>query len=116
MSALFVSSDLMFGSRVSSTAKSLGVPLKIVANPGVLPEVLDDQSRLVIVDLSQPGLDLGALVETVRTKAAGCRIIAFGPHVNEAMLASAKAVGCDAVMPNSQFNQSMGELLRLCLS
>src|SRR3954468_24913704 len=101
MAVLFLCPNLMFASRVSGAAAALKIPLQVVATASDLAAKLSAKTRLVIVDLSQPGLDLPQLVGQVRQGSPSARIVAFGPHVNEAELAAAKAAGCDEVMPNS---------------
>ena len=102
----------MFASRVSGAANVLKVPLQVLANPGDLAAKLSADTRLVIIDLGQNGLDLPGIVADVRAKSASARIVAFGSHVNEAALAAARTAGCDDVMPNSQFDRTYVELLR----
>ena len=112
MSAVFVSPNLMFASRVSGAAATLKVPMQVLASASDVPGKVTGNTRLVIIDLSQSGLDLPNLVGEIRGKAPAARIVAFGPHVNEAELAAARAAGCDDVMPNSQFDRTYVELLR----
>ena len=74
-----------------------------VALPGV--EFAGDPGEcagagVVIVDLAaRGGVDLAA----VRAVAPGARIVAFGPHVDEAGLARGRAEGADLVLPRSRF-------------
>jgi DNA-binding NarL/FixJ family response regulator len=112
MQVLFLCPNLMFASRVSGAANSLKIPLQVLANPGELASKISADMRLVIIDLGQNGLDLPGIVAEVRAKATAARIVAFGSHVNEALLSAARAAGCDDVMPNSQFDRTYVELLR----
>jgi hypothetical protein len=57
-------------------------------------------AELAIVDLTVPGA-LQALAG-LKDVSVG-RIVAYGPHVDRALLASAQAGGADAVWPRSQF-------------
>lgn len=102
---------MMVSSRLRSTAQGAGVPLEIVASPADLGARLNSAHRLVIFDLSQPGLDLRGAIAAARSAAPAARIIAFGPHVDEALLASARAAGCDEVLTNGQFHREQGALL-----
>jgi len=54
---LFVSSDLMFTSRVAGAAQSLGLSLSQVADPAALPEKITADCRLALVDLSLEGFN-----------------------------------------------------------
>ncbi len=112
MNVLFLCPNLMFASRVSGAASTLKIPLQVLASPGDLAAKLSADTRLVIIDLGQNSLDLPRLVSDVRGKSPAARIVAFGAHVDEAALASARAAGCDEVMPNSQFDRTYVELLR----
>jgi len=110
--ALFVSSDLMFSSRVLGAARSLAVPLQLVAAPAALAEKLGTDCRLVLVDLSLAGLDLPVAIACVRERAPQARVIAFGAHVDEASLATARQAGCDEVLSRGQFHKQYVELLQ----
>ena len=112
MNVLFLCPNLMFASRVSGAASTLKIPLQVLASPGDLAAKLSADTRLVIIDLGQDGLELSGIVADVRAKSSSARIVAFGSHVNEAALAAARAAGCDEVMPNSQFDRTYVELLR----
>jgi hypothetical protein len=54
---------------------------------------------VVIVDLAR----FGAVVAAVRAVAPAARLVCFGPHVDEASAAAARAAGADAVLPRSKF-------------
>jgi DNA-binding NarL/FixJ family response regulator len=115
VTAVFLSSDLMFASRLLGAAQTLGVPLQVAARPAALAELLAADCRLVLVDLSLDALDLPAAVAQIRETAPRARVVAFGAHVNEAALAAAEAAGCDLVLPRGQFHKQYVELLRSAL-
>jgi hypothetical protein len=52
----------------------------------------------VVVDLARTP-DVGP----VRAAAPGARIVAFGPHVDDASLDRGRATGADLVLPRSRF-------------
>ena len=89
--------DLMDRSRLAAAGD-----VTFVADPSELGAAGAD---LVVVDLSRPGvLDaLGGL--------AGVRTIGFGSHVDQELLAAARAAGCEEVLPRSRFFARLGELL-----
>jgi hypothetical protein len=60
---------------------------------------------VVVVDLTRCG-DPAALVAP-----AGARVVAFGPHVDDALLDSARRAGIAEVLPRSVFFRRLGELL-----
>jgi len=109
--ALLLSADLMFSSRVAAAAQTLGVPLALVPQAADLPQKLGPDCRLVLIDLSAPGLDLAAAVTSARTVAPAARLVAYGAHVNEDALAAATRAGCE-VLTRGQFHKQYAELLR----
>jgi DNA-binding NarL/FixJ family response regulator len=111
-SIVFLTSDLMFSSRVAGAANTLGVSLQLVAQPANLPARLSADCQLVFVDLSLAGLELTAAIAAVRAAAPQARILAFGAHVDEASLAAAQSAGCDAVLSRGQFHKQYIELLK----
>ena len=54
---------------------------------------------VVIIDLAR----FGGKVAEVRAAAPEARLVCFGPHVDEAGAAAARADGADTVLPRSQF-------------
>jgi hypothetical protein len=54
---------------------------------------------VVVVDLARHGRSVAA----VRAIAPTARIVAFGPHVDDALLAHAREAGADVVLARSQF-------------
>ena len=108
---VFLSSDLMFSSRLAGAATALGAPLAIASDPVQLAAKLTPDCRLVFVDLGLPGLDLPAAVTAIRATAPQAKIVAFGAHVNEAALSAAAAAGCDTVLTRGQFHKQYAELL-----
>jgi DNA-binding NarL/FixJ family response regulator len=107
---------MLFSSRLLGAAGTLGVECKIASLPNQLPATVAADCRLVCIDLGMGGLDLPAAVAAVRIAAPGAKIVAFGPHIDDALLASAKVAGCDQVLPRSQFHKQYAELLRQAAS
>jgi DNA-binding NarL/FixJ family response regulator len=108
---VFLTSDLMFSSRVGMAAKSSGVEMVLVVNGAQLPDKLTADCRLVLVDLSLDGLNLPSVVLAVRSGAPAAKVVAYGAHVDHAGLADAGDAGCDLVLSRNQFNQRYAELL-----
>jgi hypothetical protein len=59
---------------------------------------------VVVVDLAR----FADAVAELRSRAPGARIVAFGPHVDDALLAGAREDGADVVMARSQFFRDPG--------
>lgn len=112
MAAILLTGDLVFSSRVAAAGQRVGVDVQTTCSPDSLAEQASG-AALVMVDLSAAGVDVDALVRRLRALAAPPRqIIAFGPHVQESLLAAARAAGCDEVLARGQFNARMDEILR----
>lgn len=111
MSALLITTDLMATSSATGDAQRAGVQLAIVA-PARAAESANAATRLAAIDLTAPIADLPALVESLRAAAPQATLVAYGPHVHEARLAAARAVGCDHVISRGQFYKGFAELLK----
>jgi hypothetical protein len=66
-------------------------------------ELASPGARLVIVDLTRPGV-----LEVVPTVLAP--VIGFAAHVDAALMAAAAAAGCAEVLPRSRFFRRVGTL------
>ncbi len=66
-----------------------------------------DGATIVVVDLARFGDRIGP----VRERNPSARIVAFGPHVDEAGAAAASAQGADEVLARSVFFRSIGDHL-----
>ena len=93
--AVFVQ-DLYFLSRITATASKADCSVTVVKPGDATPTNVD----LAIVDLQFPG-DWEIAVRAIA--AAGGSVIAFGPHVDGALLKRARAAGCTKVMAKSKF-------------
>jgi CheY-like chemotaxis protein len=115
---LVLCDDLMFVSRITGTARGLGLALKSARSADALVPMATQQSPGgVIVDLANPGLDIAAFIGRLRETCAPMpRVVAFGSHVDAATLKAARAAGCDLVLPRSQFVEQLPDALPSWLS
>src|SRR3954453_3274447 len=109
---LFLSSDLMFSSRVMGAAKALDLPVQLVADAASLPQKINADCRLALIDLTLDKLNLPAAVRAIKAGSPAARIVGYGRHVDEAALADAAEAGCDEVLTRNQFNKQYADLLR----
>jgi DNA-binding NarL/FixJ family response regulator len=109
---VFLSSDLMFSSRVGGAAKQLNVQMVLVPNVASLPDKISADCGLVLVDMTLHGLNLPAVVRAVKAAAPQAKVVAYGAHVDHAALVDAAEAGCDLVLTRNQFNQQYAELLK----
>jgi DNA-binding NarL/FixJ family response regulator len=114
MPVYYLTGDLLFSSRVSGAAANLGVDLQVVGSVTKLLECAAAavDCKLVLIDLTLSSLELDAAVQAIRECMPQARIVAYGPHVQEARLTAAAAAGCDEVLSRGQFDREFPRLLR----
>jgi hypothetical protein len=110
---LFLSNDLMFASRAQAAAHGAGAQVAIQSAASLTAAAVPADCRLAIIDLAAAAQDaLPGIVAVVRSGSPTARILAFGPHVDEGLLAAAREAGCDDVWSRGQFHQRLSELMR----
>jgi hypothetical protein len=67
----------------------------------------------VILDLDVCGDQLPSLVPAVKERLPTVRVIAYCPHVNEALAGSAIEAGCDLVLTRGEFHRRIADLLNV---
>jgi CheY-like chemotaxis protein len=110
---LLLSDDLIFTSRITATARDLGLLVKPARSADTLVELARKQApRCVIVDLANPGLVLPDLIAWLAEVCQPLpRVVAYGSHVDTATLRAAREAGCDPVWPRSKFVEELAAAL-----
>ncbi|MBX9737022.1 MAG: hypothetical protein K2X32_08855 [Phycisphaerales bacterium] len=115
---LYCCSDLLWATKVKSTADSLGIPCRPARNLEMLSARLADSPvKALILDL-EAGPVAMELLARVRAAAAGARpesairVVAFGPHVEVGALREAAAAGAESVLTRGAFSARLPEILR----
>lgn len=114
MTALLVSNDLFFVSKVTGTAQGLGYQVDTADDALQLTEKLaQNDYQCVFLDLTSPisAVDVMQAVGDQRL----LPVIAFGSHVDVQMLAAAEQAGCSEVMPRSKFSGQLPAILNRLL-
>jgi DNA-binding response OmpR family regulator len=112
MSTLLICPDLIFSTKIFSTAKALNVPVTAVRTLDALREKLaTGQFTRLIVDLNATGVDAVEAVRVARTTSAPPHVIAFLSHVQTDLAMAAKEAGADQVLPRSAFSAKLPDLL-----
>jgi CheY-like chemotaxis protein len=106
---LVLSDDLMFASRITGTARSLGLTIKPARTVAMLEDLARQETpRLVILDLANPGLSVADLLQHLRENCSPMpRVVAYGSHVDPVGLKAARDAGCDIVLPRSAFVEQL---------
>lgn len=116
---VYCCADLIFATKVRSTAEAVGVVTRPVRNADMLQARLDrvddgkpnDPVDALLVDLDTGDTGL-ALIEQARAAAPELPVIAFGSHVATDLLRAAKERGATTVLPRSAFTARLPDLLQ----
>ena len=111
----FLTSDLLFQSRVASVAKNASVQLVADRTPErLIAKLVDGQSvQLIIFDLTLETSNLAEALSSIKAHCPAARSVAYGPHVHEARLQRAVEAGFDQVLTRGQFDHQMVSLIQL---
>lgn len=113
---LLLCQDLMFLSKVNGAASSLGLRVEAVGNIGQgLTKAAAGGYACIFVDLSLQPLAIRDLTSNLAGDPPP-PVIAFGPHVDTVRLEEARLAGCQEVLPRSQFNARLPEILNQYLA
>jgi CheY-like chemotaxis protein len=103
----------MFTSRVTGTARDLGLTVRPARSVAVLENLAGQQAPgCVILDLANPTLKVAELVAWLRAHCSPMPfLVAYGSHVDTATLRAAREAGCDLVLPRSKFVEELPRAL-----
>ena len=112
----YAAADLIWATRIKSTAEAMGLSCRPVRSLAMLRDRLSDSEvRSLIVDLTAPDLALDLIGEVRERQRAGeagpIRVVAFGPHVEKELFQRARDAGADEVIPRGAFDRSLPDIL-----
>lgn len=111
---LAVVDDLMFTSKIKTTATGLGVTLVFArTSDGALAEMRKAAPTLVIFDLNNPRANPIGTVAAMKSEAALASIptVGFVSHVDTSTIDAARKAGIDEVLPRSAFTLRLAQIL-----
>ena len=111
---LAVLDDLMFSSKIKTTAKGLGVALSFArSSQAALDEMRKSAPALVIFDLNNPRTDPIGTVAAMRADPALATIptIGFVSHVDTSTIEAARSAGIGQVLARSTFTAGLADIL-----
>ena len=106
--------DLLFRSKIRTTAKQAGVDLTFVRSAADVPaEARSKRPSLVIFDLNTDKGDPVSTIAEIKNDPAlaGIRTLAFVSHVQTGLIQAARAAGADEVMARSAFATQLADIL-----
>jgi PleD family two-component response regulator len=111
---LAVLDDLMFTSKIKTTANQLGVAVTFARSAdGALAEMKKSTPALVILDLNNGRINpLGIVADMKQDPSlASVRTVGYASHVQVDVINAARAAGVDDVMARSAFTQNLAAIL-----
>ena len=112
---LAVLDDLMFSSKIKTTANQLGIPLTFARSAdAALGEMRKAPPSLVIFDLNNPRTNPLGIVAAMKQEAALAAIptVGYASHVQVDVINAARQAGVDEVLPRSAFTTQLAEILK----
>jgi CheY-like chemotaxis protein len=106
--------DLLFRSKISETASTLGIEATFPRSPKKLLEALrESPPDLLILDLNSARFEPLTLLKDVRSDEATRDIptVGFLSHVQKALAVAAREAGCDRVVARSAFTKDLPQIL-----
>jgi CheY-like chemotaxis protein len=106
--------DLMFKSKIKSTAAGVGVTVTFAGSgETALALMRAELPALVILDLNNPRIDPIGTVVAMKHDAAlsSIRTLGFVSHIDAATIDAARAAGVDEVLARSAFTAGLVDLL-----
>jgi CheY-like chemotaxis protein len=112
-SGLLLSDDMIFTSRVTGTARDLGLCVRSALSFEALHALIHQQIPCcIILDLAHPELHVAAFVQELRRTCTPMPcVVAYGSHIDTARLQEAREAGCDVVLPRSKFVEDLPRAL-----
>lgn len=106
--------DLFFQAKIQETAKVIGVTVVKIDTTRGSAAIAEAQPQAIILDLGSRRLPAVDWVRTLKADSAtqAIPIIGFVSHVQEQLIADARAAGCDSVMARSAFTHQLPQLLK----
>jgi PleD family two-component response regulator len=112
---LAVLDDLMFSSKIKTTASQLGVGVAFARSAeAALGEMRRSAPSLVILDLNNPRTDPLGIVSSMKQDPAlaGIPTVGYASHVQVDVINAARQAGVGEVMARSAFTQQLPDILR----
>jgi PleD family two-component response regulator len=102
--------DLLFRSKISETASTLGIEAAFPRNPKKVLEALrESPPALLILDLNSARFEPLTLLRSVRSDDATRDVptLGFLSHVQKDLAVAAREAGCDRVLARSAFTKDL---------
>lgn len=107
-----LAADLIFAARIRAAADAAGITSLLARTAADLHQVAA-AARLVLIDLDVRGIDVPALIRSLKADAAlaAVPVIAFVSHTHADAIQAARDAGADRVIARSAFVAMLPDLL-----
>jgi PleD family two-component response regulator len=102
--------DLLFKSKISETASTLGIEASFPRNPKPLLEALrESPPDLLVLDLNSARFEPLSLLRSVKSDEATSDVptVGFLSHVQKDLAVAAREAGCDRIVARSAFTKDL---------
>jgi PleD family two-component response regulator len=106
--------DLLFKSKISETASTLGIEASFPRNPKRLLEALrESPPDLLVLDLNSARFEPLSLLRSVKSDEATSDVptVGFLSHVQKDLAVAAREAGCDRIVARSAFTRDLPRIL-----
>ena len=106
--------DLMFKSKISETADTLGAQTAFPRNPQkLLDDARENRPDLIVLDLSSERFTPLELLRELSEdeELSGIPTVGFLPHVEKDLAIAAREAGCDKIMARSAFTKDLPKIV-----
>ena len=104
-------SDLFFASEIEGTARLHGLRVRLVDTDQQAAEAVESNpTRLLIVDLRNPGLDCAQLMASLSDPRP--KVLGFYPHVQTEYLEAAQSAGFDKIVTRGRLSNDRLSFLK----
>ena len=109
---LVATNDLFFRTKIEEVAKQTDVKISFVQNfDEVLYKATKNDCNLLIVDLNFEEFDPIESIRKLKIFQPHIHVIGYLSHVQTELKENALRIGCDEVLPRSQFSRNLSEIL-----
>jgi len=106
--------DLLFKSKISETASTLGIEASFPRSPKKLLEAIHESPPdLLVLDLNSARFEPLALLRSVKSDEATRNVttVGFLSHVQKDLAVAAREAGCDRIVARSAFTRDLPQIL-----
>ena len=114
-SVLVVGQNLFFLPRIQNAASAHGYKVTLARSEQDFWDMFEEaEPVLVLVDLEGDDKIWPNVVEGLRNQhKSEVRVVAFGPHSDEASMAKARELGCNQVVTKGEFSRDLHKILEV---